>query len=294
MQKRYRCLLTIILVATHQNVWGIDLQPNDIVAPAPGRTAVTVSYINSQNNNFYLNGLATGGSPNLENNSALFRLGHTYTIGLLPAITYVQTGSSALSPDGSIAAYPMSKGMTDTTIATAIWPYANNITRTYFGVATYLSLPTGEYSNTKPLNVGSNRYSTALQIGYQRPLTTNIDGAIAFDTMWFGANNQCAATCSSPSNVQLTQKPVYSAQLGPIYKINQIYTVAATYVYITGGETAFNGIERNNTVVTQRFFLSGVAHTTVGRFTLQYGNDIATMNGFMESRRLALRYTKAF
>ena len=120
MQKRYRYLLTIILVATHQNVWGIDLQPNDIVAPAPGRTAVTVSYINSQNNNFYVNGLATGGSPNLENNSALFRLGHTYTIGSLPAITYVQTGSSALSPDGSIAAYPTSKGMTDTTIATAI------------------------------------------------------------------------------------------------------------------------------------------------------------------------------
>jgi hypothetical protein len=27
---------------------------------------------------------------------------------------------------------------------------------------------------------------------------------------------------------------------------------------------------------------------------LQYGNDIATMNGFMESRRVALRYTKAF
>jgi hypothetical protein len=294
MQKRYRHLLTIILVATHQNVWGIDLQPNDIVAPAPGRTAVTVSYINSQNNNFYLNGLATGGSPNLENNSALFRFGHTYTIGSLPAISYVQTGASALSPDGSISTYPMSKGMTDTTIATAVWPYANNMTRTYFGVAAYLSLPTGEYSNTKPLNVGSNRYSTALQMGYQRPLTTNIDGVIAFDTMWFGANSQCAATCSSSSNVQLTQKPLYSTQLGPIYKINQTYTVAATYVYVTGGETAFNGVERNNTVVTQRYFLSGVAHTSVGRFTLQYGNDIATMNGFMESRRLALRYTKAF
>ncbi len=33
MQKRYRELLAIILVATHQNSWGIDLQPNDIVAP---------------------------------------------------------------------------------------------------------------------------------------------------------------------------------------------------------------------------------------------------------------------
>jgi len=284
----------ILLLIYGGKALAIDLQPNDIVAPMPGRTAITVSYVNSQNTNFYLNGLATGGSPNLESNAALFRLGHTYTIGSLPAISYVQTGAGALSPDGSISTYPMSKGMTDTTIATAIWPYANRSTRTYFGVAAYVSLPTGEYSNTKPLNVGTNRYSTALQMGYQKPITDSIDGAIAFDTMWFGANSQCAATCSSLTNLQLTQKPLYSTQLGPIYKINQTYTLAATYVYVTGGETAFNGVERNNTVVTQRYFVSGVAHTSVGRFMLQYGNDIATMNGFMESRRVALRYTKAF
>ncbi len=292
--EKIRFVIPILLLIYGGKALAIDLQPNDIVAPVPGRTAITVSYVNSQNTNFYLNGLATGGSPNLENNSALFRLGHTYTIGSLPATTYIQTGASALSTDGSISSFPMSKGMTDTTIATAIWPYANRKTRTYLGVAAYLSLPTGEYSNTKPLNVGTNRYSTALQMGYQRPITDSIDGAIAFDTMWFGANSQCAATCSSLTNLQLTQKPLYSTQLGPIYKINQTYTLAATYVYVTGGETAFNGVERNNTVVTQRYFVSGVAHTSVGRFMLQYGNDIATMNGFMESRRVALRYTKAF
>ena len=184
--------------------------------------------------------------------------------------------------------------MTDTTVATAIWPYANRTTRTYLGVAAYLFLPTGEYSNTKAFNLGSNRYSQALQLGYQRPITKNIDAAFAFDTVWYGSNSQCAAACSSLRNLQLTQKPLYSTQIGPIYRINQTYTVAATYVYVTGGETAFNGVERNNTVVTQRYFVSGVAHTKMGRFMLQYGNDIATMNGFMESRRLTLRYTKAF
>jgi Putative MetA-pathway of phenol degradation len=276
------------------NALAIDLQPNDIVAPAPGRSAVTVSYINAQNNSLYVNNVPTGTSPNLESNLGLFRLGHTYTIGSLPAVSYVQTGGGTLSPDGSLSAFPASQGMTDTTIATAIWPYANHTTRTYFGVAAYLSLPTGEYSNTKAFNLGSNRYSQALQVGYQRPLTKSIDGAFAFDTVWYGANSQCAAACSSMTNLQLTQKPLYSSQIGPIYRINKTYTVAATYVYVTGGETAFNGIERNNTVVTQRYFVSGVAYTQIGRFMLQYGNDIATMNGFMESRRITLRYTKTF
>lgn len=290
----YCSFVSLVLLLVSGYALAIDLQPNDIVAPEPGRTAVTVSYVNAQNNNLYVNNVSTGTSPNLESNLGLVRLGHTYMIGSLPAVSYVQTGGGTLSPDGSLSAFPASQGMTDTTVATAIWPYANRTTRTYLGVAAYLFLPTGEYSNTKAFNLGSNRYSQALQLGYQRPITKNIDAAFAFDTVWYGANSQCAAACSSLRNLQLTQKPLYSTQIGPIYRINQTYTVAATYVYVTGGETAFNGVERNNTVVTQRYFVSGVAHTKMGRFMLQYGNDIATMNGFMESRRLTLRYTKAF
>jgi hypothetical protein len=289
------CLLvygTLSVLSSH--ALAIDLQPNDIVAPTPDRTAISISYVNAQNTTLYVNNVPTGASPNLESNLGIVRLGHTYTIGSLPAVSYVQVGGGTLSPDGSLSAYPASQGMTDTTIATAIWPYANHTTRTYFGVAAYLSLPTGEYSSTKAFNLGNNRYSQALQLGYQRPITKSVDGAFAFDTVWYGANSQCAAACSSATNLQFTQKPLYSSQIGPIYRINQTYTVAATYVYVTGGETAFNGIERNNTVVTQRYFVSGVAYTKIGRFMLQYGNDTATMNGFMESRRLALRYTKSF
>ena len=275
-------------------VMAIDLQPGDIVAPPPKRTVVTVSYLNSQNNNLYLNGINTGGDPNLESNSASLRLAHTYSIGSLPAVTYLQSGTGALSTSGSLSALPSSKGMTDSAIVTAVWPYSNHATRTYLGVAGYLFLPTGEYSSTKPLNLGSNRFAQALQVGYQRPITKNMDGAIAFDTTWFGANSECAATCRSTQNLQLTQKPIYTAQAGPIYRINSTYTVGATYVYVTGGETALNGVESGNTLVTQRYFVSGVAQTRVGRVTLQYGNDIATMNGFMESRRVVLRFAKGF
>ncbi|MEY3892296.1 MAG: Conserved hypothetical secreted protein [Pseudomonadota bacterium] len=289
------CLLVYgALSVLSSHALAIDLQPNDIVAPTPDRTAISISYVNTQNTTLYVNNVPTGASPNLESNLGIVRLGHTYTIGSLPAVSYVQVGGGTLSPDGSLSAYPASQGMTDTTIATAIWPYANHTTRTYFGVAAYLSLPTGEYSSTKAFNLGNNRYSQALQLGYQRPITKSVDGAFAFDTVWYGANSQCAAACSSATNLLFTQKPLYSSQIGPIYRINQTYTVAATYVYATGGETAFNGIERNNTVVTQRYFVSGVAYTKIGRFMLQYGNDIATMNGFMDSRRLALRYTKSF
>ena len=293
--KNTGCFLFLFaLSGLFRAAFAIDLQPGDIVAPPPNITVATISYVNSQNNDLFQNSVNLGGDPKLESNAVFVRLTHTYTIGSLPAVSFVQTGTGSLSTDGSLAAFPGSKGMTDSSIVTAIWPYSNPATRTYFGVAGYLFLPTGEYSNTKPFNLGSNRYAQALQMGYQRPITNNIDAAVAIDSTWFGANSACAAACSSNQNLQLTQKPLYTAQAGPIYKINQTFTVGATYVYVTGGETAWNGVERNNAVVTQRYYVSGVAHTRVGRFTVQYGNDITTMNGFMESNRFIVRYAKAF
>jgi hypothetical protein len=294
MKNTAHLLFLFALSGVFRPALAIDLQPGDIVAPPPNVTVATISYVNSQNNDLFRNGVNTGQDPKLESNSVFLRLTHTYTIGSLPAVSFVQTGTGALSTDGSLSAFPGSKGMTDSSIVTAIWPYSNHATRTYLGLAAYLFLPTGEYSNAKAFNLGSNRYAQALQMGYQRPVTKNIDAAIAVDSTWFGANSACAAACLSNQNLQLTQKPLYTAQAGPIYKINQTYTVGATYVYVTGGETAWNGVERNNTLVTQRYFLSGVAHTSVGRFTVQYGNDIATMNGFMESNRFIVRYAKAF
>jgi hypothetical protein len=190
-------LVLIALSGLFRPALAIDLQPGDIVAPPPNITAATISYINSQNNDLFRNGVNTGADPRLESNAVFLRLTHTYTIASLPAVTYLQTGTGALSTDGSLAAFPGSKGMMDSGIVTAIWPYANHATRTYFGVAGYLFLPTGEYSNAKAFNLGSNRYAQALQMGYQRPISKNVDAAVAVDSTWFGANSACAAACLS-------------------------------------------------------------------------------------------------
>ncbi len=107
---------------------------------------------------------------------------------------------------------------------------------------------------------------------------------IAVDTMWYGANNQCGALCLSSSNASLSQKPLTTVQLGPVYKINDIFTVGASYFYITGGGTSINSTNQNNVVNTQRFLLSAQAHTAIGRFTLQYGRDIDVANGFFSEQ----------
>jgi hypothetical protein len=128
-------------------------------------------------------------------------------------------------------------------------------------------------------------------MGYQQPIVENLDGMIAVDTMWFGGNSQCAAACFSANNTSLNQKPLTTTQLGPIYKINQTYTLGASYFYVAGGATTIGNTYQNNVMNTQRFLLSALAYYPFGRISLQYGRDMEIKNGFVETRRFIVRYT---
>ncbi len=277
---------------------GIDLQPNDIVAPLPDKRFVQISYNDTENSAYYKNGSVVStrpfGSPLVNAQSITPRLIGTYTLANLPAVSYIQIPYGSIQPGGSIASYPTSTGIGDFSLATAIWPYVNRENRTYFGVAGFLIVPSGSYSNTQIFNMGENRYKTALQIGLQKAIVGNLDGMIAVDTIWYGGNRQCAEACGSATNVPLTQKPLTTIQLGPIYTINQTFTVGASYFYATGGATEINNVYQNNVINTQRFLLSGIAYTDFGKFSLQYGRDMVVENGFIQTRLLTIRYAIQF
>lgn len=278
--------------------WGIDLQPNDIVAPLPDKNYLTLSYYGTENTTLYKNGspVSTGpySKPVIENNSVIMRGARTYTVAGLPAVSYLQLPYGIVQPSGSLSNYPSRSGTGDLSIVTAIWPYADRESRTYLGVAGYLTIPTSNYSTAQPLNIGDNRYKWDLQLGFQKPIAGSLDAMIAIDTMWYSANNQCAAACGLASNATLTQKPLTTLQFGPIYRINQTFTVGASYFYVAGGATTINDAYQNNVVNTQRFLLSALIHTEVGRFSLQYGRDMEVKNGFFQDRVLALRFMREF
>lgn len=292
-----RSLLVTLLfnpVFTH----AVDLQPNDIVAPLPDKNYVTLSYYGTENTTYYKNGSPLTArqyaNPSIENNSVILRGTTSYSLAGLPAVSYIQMPYGTIQPSGSLSAYSGRSGIGDISLATAIWPYANRATRTYVGLAAYLTLPSGNNSTSQPLNIGDNRYKWDIQLGLQKPIVGNLDGMIAVDTMWYGANTQCVAACGSVNNAKLTQKPLTTIQLGPVYKINQTFTVGASYFYVTGGASSINDVYQNNVVNTQRFLLSGLIHTEIGRFSIQYGRDMEVKNGFFQDRVLAIRYMKAF
>lgn len=289
-----RVTFLLCILFTSFMAWAVDLQPNDIVAPLPNKNYVTISYLNTENSTLYKNGSAQAGNPVIDTQSAIFRGTRSYDLGSLPAVSFIQIPYGSIQPAGSLASQASTTGIGDLTLATAIWPYHNRASRTYLGLAGYLISPTGSYSSQRAFNTGENRFRTDFQMGFQTPITSSVDGMIAVDTMWFGGNSQCAATCNSLTNVSLNQKPLTTTQLGPIYRINEIFTVAASYFYVAGGATSINNNYMNNVTNTQRFLLSGQAHTPIGRFSLQYGRDTEIKNGFVQTRLLAVRLMKEF
>lgn len=267
----------------------LDLNPFDVVPPAPDRNFFSASFIHSEAKGTYANGNKSVATPTLTSNQLQLRLGRSYRVGGYTGLSFIQLPVGELRPGGAASSQPTSTGIGDLTLATVLWPYANRETRTYLGVAAYLTLPIGNYSNQQLFNLGAKRVAGDLQVAYQTALSKNLDGMIGVDAMWFGPNNQFGA-----SNAQLTQKPLYTAQIGPIYRINQIFSLAATYLYVWGAETSINGRNNNNALQNHRYLLSAVATTRKGRFMLQYGTNLDTQFGFEETRRVILRYTVAF
>lgn len=294
----YRNLLALTLLILPSISAAIDLQPNDIVAPQPGKSHAMISYVNTENTTFYRNGTAVStkpyGSPDINTQSEILRLSTSYTLQGLPAVSYLQLPYGTIKPAGSLSTYPGASGIGDVVLASALWPYSNRDTRKYFGMAGYLSLPTGSYNSQQVFNVGENRYKYDLQMGYQQPIIENLDGMIAVDTMWYGGNSQCAAACLSATNTSLNQKPLTTTQLGPIYKVNQTYTLGASYFYVAGGATTIGNTYQNNVANTQRYLLSALAYYPFGRISLQYGRDMEIKNGFVETRRFIVRFATEF
>jgi hypothetical protein len=180
-------------------------------------------------------------------------------------------------------------GGSDTSLLVAVWPYADRVAKKYLGVAAYLIVPTGAYSNDRLFNVGENRYKTALQVGYQTQLTEPLSAMVAFDAVFFGDNDRYTV-----SNFSLKQDHLYTLQTGLKYNLNQRYSVALAYFHSFGGETEINRNDMNDRLSIHRYQLTAQGDYDFGRITLHYGSDLKTASGMIEDHRLIMRYTSFF
>ncbi len=270
----------------------IDLQPGDVTAPKIDIQVLQISYLNYEKGAYYLNNQKASPNTKLDSEQILVRYGRSFEINQLPAFAYVQAPTGSMSPKGSLAALPGDTGVGDTSIAFGLWPYANRETNTYLAIGAYLTAPTGSYSSDRLINMGQNRYSSALQVGYQMSPVKQLSWMHAVDVVWFGENTESRNAAGVVGS--LKQQNLYTYQTGLLYQINKTYSLAGSYFYSVGGRTDFNGSLKDDMTQVQRYQLSAIAMFPIGKFTLQWGKDMTTRNGYFENNRMLVRYTNYF
>ena len=283
-------LLYVIALAMMSNIsFAIDLQPGEIKAPAGTFNAAQMSYVYVEKGDKYTHGSKTSSTSNIKQNAFLLRLSHAFEINQIPAIVYAASTINHLeNRDIPNAANTNSNGIGDTTLVFALWPYVDRAKEEYLGLATYLTLPTGEYDKNSAVNIGSNVYQTAFQAGYQRKLIDNVNWMSALDFVLAGDNKQFLG------NNKLEKDPLYNFQTGLQYVFNPTYSASVGYFYTVGGESTVNSIDQGNINKIHRYQLTGQGIYNFGRLMLQYGSEFANENSYIEDHRLIARYAFKF
>ena len=283
-------LLYVITLAMISNItFAIDLQPGEIKAPAGTFNAAQMSYVYVEKGDKYTHGSKTSSTSNINQNAFLLRLSHAFEINQIPAIVYAASTINHLeNRDVPNAPNTNSNGIGDTTLVFALWPYVDRAKEEYLGLATYLTLPTGEYDKNSAVNIGSNVYQTAFQAGYQRKLIDNVNWMSALDVVLAGDNKQFLG------NNKLEKDPLYNFQTGLQYVFNPTYSASVGYFYTVGGESTVNSIDQGNINKIHRYQLTGQGIYNFGRLMLQYGSEFANENSYIEDHRLIARYAFKF
>jgi len=276
----------IIFIMIHKLAFAIDLQPGEIKAPSGTFNAAQISYLYVEKGDKYSHGTKISDVSNVNQNAMLLRLGHAFEVNQMPAYVYAQ--SSINHFNNNIQSNTNSNGVGDTTIAFALWPYANREKDEYFGMAGYVLLPTGDYDKNRAINSGLNIYQVAMQAGYQRKIANNINWMTALDIVLSSDNNQYLG------NSKLEKDPVYNFQTGLQYVFNPSYSMSLGYFYSVGGESTIDGIDKADITKIHRYQLTGQANYSFGRFTLQYGSEFTNENSYIEDHRLVARYSFKF
>lgn len=107
------------------------------------------------------------------------------------------------------------------------------------GASLQVSVPVGQYDQTRVVNIGTNRWFVKPEIGVSKaigPLTLEVMPAVTVYT----------ANTNFYNGHTRTQDPIYSLQGHVIYSFGSGIWAAADVTYFTGGSTAINGVADND------------------------------------------------
>ena len=118
----------------------------------------------TERNNLYTNGAETRGAK-LTSDLSIARYVRPMKWGDYVIAPQILVPFGQLRAGGVVEGLGSTTGVADIIFTVPVWLKHDNASRNTFAIAPYLFVPTGSYDKSRGLNLGENRWKTALQIG---------------------------------------------------------------------------------------------------------------------------------
>ncbi|RTY78725.1 transporter [Pseudomonas veronii] len=288
--KLSHCLLVLGMLPFFKSQ-AIELAPGDFEPLPAGANALLLYYQHADRSELYQNGHEVSDNSKLGTDIGILR--YIHSIGLTENLTVspqVLLPFGQINASGDIGALGDTKGVGDLIVTAPLkWvlPTAN---KDVFGLAPYLSFPTGSYDKNDALNLGENRWRATLQAAYIHHFSEKWALDTVADASWVSANNEFG-----PSGAKLEEGTRYEYQTSLRYNWTPSTTLAIGGGYVTGAATKVDGIDQHDGLSTSygRLTVTHFIEPTL-QIQAQLGKDIEVEQGFKEGTRLNLRLLKLF
>ncbi|MCT9828210.1 transporter [Pseudomonas veronii] len=268
---------------------GQDSQAHDFV-PAPAGTQIGLLYYLGSTSDTYIDGHGHKvDDSSLDTNVGLLRYVYYFDIAGMRADVNV------LQPFGSLNNMRVGGSDIDTkdfsigdvTLVGTLWPLNDPEHERYFAIATYLTLPTGNYSASEP-GLGSNRWSLSIQPGYLFKIAPQWSVDLVGDVTFYGDNND------GPGGADLEKDPSFTMLGWLNYEASAKTMFSLGFTTTRGGEESVKGVDGSDVKSTTiRAEWSQMLSPTT-QFLMEIGHDVDAENTFKRDATLTFRLAKFF
>jgi hypothetical protein len=272
--------LSLILPAVVQGA--VFNMARDYIPAPPGTFATLLYYKHISADNAFARGKKVSNDVGLSGNVGLFRPVYWLEAGPLiidPQFIIPFGGLSIDSGSGLNSFNTSSSGFGDSYWFATFWFLHNNKTKTYIGFTPIFIAPTGTYTRSKALNLGSNRWSFDEQLGIVQGVEVipghNLYGEIQFHGQFYTNNNDFTS-----AGLTLSTAPEFDLEAHVSYDITKAMWASLDFYGVWGAQNKVNGLSQHDALSTQTIGGTLAYSFAPGyQLALQYTGDVGVRSG---------------
>lgn len=260
-----------------------DNNARDYIPAPPGVLAILTYYEHVSADRLNFKGNKVTGNLGLSENIGIFRPIYYCNIPAIGPIGPIRIAPQAVIPfgqasfDGDAFSNVSSSGFAPPFFLSQFWFINNPKTKTYLGFAPFFFLPIGNYTSTRPINLGQNRWQFRQELNFTKGFEV-IPGHFAYAEVTVAG--QEFTNNNDYFGQTLSQSPEFDLESHLSYDITQkVFAAVDYYGHFLGSQTVA-GVDLNNPINSNSIGGTLAFSFAPGfQLMLQYRGDVSVDSG---------------